>query len=419
MSFEAVAGRLASELTREHVTSGLPDAPTVDDPRRDQRPRYDLTVALTYYAPYVSGLTETARRVAEGMAARGWRVAVAATQHDPAHPRRETIAGVDVYRSPVVGRISRTPLAPGLPWLVRRLARQSGVLHLNLPMADGALIARLAATVPIVSMLHIDLHLPPGPLSRVAMAASDRACRAAIRRSAAVVAYSADQAEGSKFWPLIRKRRFEPIPAPCLPRGNGTATYRRGTGLHIGFMGRIVEDKGIEYLVRAFQQIDDPQARLLIAGNYSTVAGGSNIDRIRAVIGGDHRVEILGELHGQQIDDFYASIDVFALPSVAESFGIVQAEAMMAGVPSVTTDLPGGRYPVHATGFGRIAPPRDPDALAAAIRELTVAPTAWRAERARAATDLFNAEAVLDAHEDLFRSLLPYRPGLSSVHRSG
>jgi glycosyltransferase involved in cell wall biosynthesis len=63
------------------------------------------------------------------------------------------------------------------------------------------------------------------------------------------------------------------------------------------------------------------------------VAGGSNVGRIRALIGDDHRVEVLGEMHGRQLDDFYASIDVFALPSVAESFGIVQAKAMMAGVP--------------------------------------------------------------------------------------
>jgi glycosyltransferase involved in cell wall biosynthesis len=226
-----------------------------------------------------------------------------------------------------------------------------------------------------------------------------------------VAAYSTDQAEGSKFWPLIRNCRLEPIAAPCRQRRGGTPAYRHGPGLHVGFMGRIVQDKGIEYLVRAFQRIDDPKARLLIAGNYRTVAGGSNVDHIRAAIGDDHRVEMLGELHGPQIDDFYASIDVFALPSVAESFGIVQAEAMMAGVPSVTTDLPGGRYPVRATGFGRIVPLRDPPALAAAIRELAAAPAEWRAERARAATALFDVEVALDAHEKLFRSLLPYDPG--------
>lgn len=52
---------------------------------------YDLTVALTYYEPYVSGLTHTARCIAEGMVERGWRVAVIAAQHDPGLPDRKSV----------------------------------------------------------------------------------------------------------------------------------------------------------------------------------------------------------------------------------------------------------------------------------------------------------------------------------------
>ncbi|MGX7673898.1 glycosyltransferase family 4 protein [Plantactinospora sp. DSM 117369] len=364
--------------------------------------RYDLTVALTYYLPYMSGLTHTASTVAEGMAARGWRVAVVASQHDRSTPRRETINGVDVYRSPVLGRISRTQISPAYPFEVARIVRRSDLLHLNLPMAEAALVARLAGPTPIVSMLHIDLYLPPGGLSRIAVAVSDLTTRAAIRRSAAVVAYSEDQAHASKFWPLMKGREFRAIAAPCLDRRGGQPRYRRTGGLHIGFLGRIVEDKGIPYLVRAFRRIADPDARLLIGGNYQTVMGGNNLADIRAEIGADNRVKVLGELRGQEIDDFYASIDVFALPSNAESFGIVQAEAMMCGVPSVTTDLPGGRYPVQATQFGSMVPLRDPDALHRAILEQAATPADWREAKSREARELFAAERSLDEHEKLF-----------------
>lgn len=376
----------------------------MNDPDRlnDADQRYDLTVALTYYMPYMSGVTHTARMVAEGMAARGWRVAVVTSQHDKSTPLRETVNGVDVYRSPVLGRITRAQISPAYPFDVARMARRSDLLFLNVPMAEGALVARLAGSTPIVSMLHIDLYLPPGLLNRVAVGASDVTSRAAIRRSAAVVAYSEDQAHASKFWPLMRKREFRPIAAPCLDRRGGQPRYRRADGLHIGFLGRIVEDKGIPYLVRAFRQIADPDARLLIGGNYETVMGGDNLADIRAEIGADSRVEVLGELRGQEIDDFYASIDVFALPSNAESFGIVQAEAMMCGVPSVTTDLPGGRYPVLATQFGEVVPLRDPEALRRAILKLAAAPSDWREAKAREARKLFGAERSLDEYQELF-----------------
>src|SRR3954452_7577924 len=94
--------------------------------------QYDLTVALTYYLPYMSGVTHTANVVAEGMAARGWRVAVVTSRHDRATPRRETINGVDVYRSPVLGQISRTQISPAYPFEVARIVRRSALLHLNL-----------------------------------------------------------------------------------------------------------------------------------------------------------------------------------------------------------------------------------------------------------------------------------------------
>lgn len=367
--------------------------------------RYDLAVALTYYEPYVSGLTHTARVVAEGMAERGWRVAVVTSRHDRSLPRRETIAGVDVYRCPVLGVITRAQITPTYPAVARWLARRSSVLHLHLPMAEASLVARLARPTPIVSTLHIDLYLPPGWLNRFAMFASDITSRSAIRRSAAVVANSEDQAHASKFWPLLRDTEFLPVHAPCVDRRGGRPRYRETAGLHVGFLGRIVEDKGIAYLVRAFRRFADPQARLLVAGNYATVAGGSNLDDVRAEIAGDSRIRLLGELRGDEIDDFYASIDVFALPSMAESFGIAQVEAMMCGVPSVTTDLPGGRYPVLATKFGRLVPPRDIEALERAIRELAAARPQWRAAKAQEARTRFSVTACLDAYEELFTSV--------------
>jgi glycosyltransferase involved in cell wall biosynthesis len=367
--------------------------------------RYDLTVALTYYEPYISGLTHTARCVAEGMVERGWRVAVVAAQHEPDLPRRESIAGVDVYRSPVLMRVNRGFVAPGYPALAGRLARRSRVLLLNLPMAEAALVAAARGRTPLVSMVHIDLYLPPGRFSRALMHVSNRASLAAIRRSAAVVAYSEDQAHASQLWPAMRARNFTPIAAPCLDRRHGRPRYRETGALHVGFLGRIVEEKGIQYLVRAFRRITDPRARLLVAGNYHSVAGGSNLADVQAEIAEDSRIRLLGELRGKEVDDFYASIDVFALPSVAESFGIVQAEAMMCGIPSVTTDLPGGRYPVASTGFGRVIPPRDPHALRRAILELAATTRQWRETKAREARERFSVASCLDTYEALFTSL--------------
>jgi glycosyltransferase involved in cell wall biosynthesis len=363
---------------------------------------FDVAIILTYYAPYVSGLTIHTQRLAEGLAERGNRVAVVAVQHDKSLPLREVRAGVSVFRTPVRRTIGRGPVSPQFVSLARRVARKSAIVNPHIPMLEVGPVALGVRDRPLVTTHHIDIWLPPGVVNAVATRAVDVSTWIAMWLSDAVVLNSVDQARGSKLWPLIRRRNWRGIAPPCLDRRGGEPSYRDGSGLHIGFLGRIVEEKGIEYLIRAFQLLDVPDARLLIGGDWIKVAGGGIEDRLRPLIGDDKRVRLLGPLGGSQIDDFYASIDVFALPSIAESFGTVQAEAMMVDVPSVTTDLPGGRSPVLETGFGRRVPPRDPVALARAITELAALTPEERAEGGRRARELYGMETFFNAYEELF-----------------
>jgi len=376
-------------------------------------PEFDLAVILNYYSPYVSGLTESARAIAEGLAGRGWRVAVVASQHLKSLPLRERRAGVEIFRCPVVTTISRGPVSPSLPFVAARVARMSAVANLHIPMLEAGPIARMCAPTPVVTTYHIDLWLRRSLISPVVIGAVDASARMSMRNSAAVVVNSDDQARYSRLWPTLRRANVHAIPAPCYDRAGGSPSYRETGGLHVGFAGRIAAEKGLVYLIEAFRRLPEPDARLLLAGDYVNVAGGSDIARVRRAIGGDSRVRLLGLLNDGQMRDFYALIDVFALPSISESFGIVQAEAMMAGIPSITTDIPGGRFPVVATGFGRVIPPRDPGAILRAIRELRGLSAEERAAGAAAARSLFSLEACLDSYERLFRSL-GARPGARS-----
>jgi glycosyltransferase involved in cell wall biosynthesis len=377
--------------------------------------KFDVAIILNYYAPYVSGLTIHTQRLAEGLAASGRRVAVVACQHVKSLPLREELAGVSVFRSPVIRTIGRGPVSPRFVALARRVARQSSIVNPHLPMLEAGPISLAVHGRPLVTTHHIDLWLPSGPVNAAAIRAVDVSTRICMNRSDAVVINSIDQAHGSKFWPVIRRRNWRGIAPPCLDRRGGEPSYRDGHGLHVGFLGRIVEDKGIEYLIRAFQLIGDQDARLLIGGDWINVAGGGIEGRLRHLIGDDKRIRLLGLLKGRQIDDLYASIDVFALPSVAESFGTVQAEAMMVDVPSVTTDIPGGRSPVLETGFGRRVPPRDPTALARAITELAALTPEERAEGGRRARELYGMETFFNAYQELFDQLTPMADNSSVI----
>lgn len=371
----------------------------------DPRP-HDLVIALNYYAPYVSGLTETAKVVAEGMAERGWRVAVVAARHDTALPPRETVAGVQVIRTPVVARIGKGTISPQLPVVAARLGRRAGVVNLHVPMLEaGAIVRTIGACTPVVATYHCDVDLPPSVLNRLQVRAMDLSSRATLRRAAVVVPSSDDYAEHSRVWRAMQGRT-RPIAPPAQLRIGGSPRFRRTEGQHVGFLGRIVEEKGLEFLVSGFLAQAGPDDRLLIGGDHTKVAGGSVIDRVRRSALGDPRVEFLGFLPDDDLPDFYASLDVFALPSVnpLEAFGIVQVEAMMCGVPSVASDIPGVRTPVQRTGFGRVIAPRDPVAIATALSELARQPLD-RDEGARRSREIYGAERTLDDYEAVLSQL--------------
>lgn len=364
---------------------------------------YDLAVVLNYYSPYVSGLTETAREVAEGMAARGWRVGVVAAQHDPTLPAFEVIAGVDVFRAPVMLRIGKGVVSPRFLTMARQLARRSRITNLHLPMLEAGLVAAMAGRIPLISTYQCDVSLSSSVIDRAVVKAIDVSAAAAVRRSRVAVVSSDDYARSSRLAPVLTPKAQE-IPPPCRVRPKGEPVFRDGPGPHIGFLGRIVAEKGLDYLARAFRRLDDPTARLLVAGDYERVAGGSVIDAVRAEVAGDSRVHFLGFLPEHTIADFYASLDLFAFPSVnsLEAFGIVQVEAMLAGVPVVASDLPGVRVPVEVTSFGRLVPPRDDGSLLQGMKQVLAEPAERWQKCREAAAARYGSHITVERYAEVF-----------------
>ena len=361
----------------------------------------DLLIALNYYSPYVSGLTNVARDVAEGLAARGWRVTVVASQHAPELPLEEHINGVRVVRTPVAVRIGKGVISPSFIGTVRRESANARLLNLHAPMLEAGLVAR-ASRAPVVMTYQCDVSLPSTLMGRLQNRLLDMSTAAAAQRAAFVTVTSDDYADHSRMRAALSLRR-RVVPATCKVRSGGVPLYRDGAGPHIGFLGRIVEEKGVEFLVEGFRALQDPHARLLIAGDFQAVAGGSVIDRVRSKIGADPRIKLLGFLPDEAVDDFYASLDIFALPSINpfEAFGIVQVEAMMRGIPVIASDLPGVRQPVRATGMGAIVAPRSAAAVTAAL-ELVLNTPIDREAGAQAARALYSLESTLDKFAAVF-----------------
>ncbi len=103
------------------------------------------------------------------------------------------------------------------------------------------------------------------------------------------------------------------------------------------------------------------------------------------------------------------AFDVFVLPSLWEGFGLVIAEAMAAGKPVVATRIPAISEVVGDSETGILVPPKDGEAIAAAIIELLDWPEKAQAmgkAGRRRVEKLFSSQAMAKKYETLYESLL-------------
>jgi glycosyltransferase involved in cell wall biosynthesis len=116
------------------------------------------------------------------------------------------------------------------------------------------------------------------------------------------------------------------------------------------FMSRIHEIKGVDTLITAFARVQQahPDAVLVIAGT----GDEQLVARLRALaqkVGVEQRTHWVGFVQGQRKRDLLASATVFVLPSHSENFGYAVIEAMLAGLPVITTaKVPAGQFAIEA-----------------------------------------------------------------------
>lgn len=377
-----------------------------------------ILVGVTYYTPYVSGLTIYAARIAKAWAARGHEVTVLTSQHDKSLPLEEVIDGVRVVRAPVMLKISKGSVMPAFWTKAVKLVEESDVISIHLPQFDASWLAWLGRHYHKLTVLtyHCDLQMPAGFINQLANKVVLGMNDLAGKYCDVVVGYTEDYAGYSFFLPKFKEKLAiiqPPVELPDVTDEEVCAFQAEKNpekhGPIIGMACRFAADKGVEVLLDALPKIIEefPDVCVFFAGPYENVLGEKEYyerlkPRIDAFAAEGHWC-FMGSLPPVEMSKFYRTIDVLTMPSLnrTDSFGLVQIESMMNGKPVVAANLPGIRVPVTRHEMGSIIPIGDSDALARQLCDVLHEKKDY-SDKQNAIRAYYHPDKVAEAYEQMF-----------------
>ncbi|MGP4111792.1 glycosyltransferase family 4 protein [Streptomyces sp. 4N509B] len=326
-----------------------------------------VAIVTESYPPDVNGVAHCALQTAQHLSRRGH------------HPLVITPAPPPGVRSPHDGpapvvHVPSLPL-PGYPQVrvalpSRRLAaaltsHQPDIVHLASPFVLGARGAAFAVRldVPAVAVYQTDL----AGYARTYLGAGEQAAWRRIRaiHSAAALTLAPSTASATalaahgvprvRMWGRgVDTRRFRPALRDDALRHDLAPDGE----LLVGYVGRLAPEKHVELLAEAGRL---PGVRLVVVGD------GPSQAQLADALPGAH---FLGRRTGDDLARVYASLDVFVHTGPFETFCQTVQEAQASGVAVVAPAVGGPLDLVDDGRTGRLIPPGDPAAVAAAVREL-------------------------------------------------
>jgi glycosyltransferase involved in cell wall biosynthesis len=128
------------------------------------------------------------------------------------------------------------------------------------------------------------------------------------------------------------------------------------------YLGYLNKRKGVDYLIKAFKNLQIINSVLIIAG------AGDEEDNLKSLARDDKSIYFSGYVEGVEKSKYYSIADIFVLPTLHDPWGLVINEAMYFGLPIIITDAADASEIIKDNGF--VIKPGDQKALENALKAL-------------------------------------------------
>jgi glycosyltransferase involved in cell wall biosynthesis len=317
----------------------------------------------------------------------------------------------------VIGLNRRRPNLGAMWRLVRHLrALKPDIVHTWMDHSNliGGLAAKLAGVPEIVWGIHHSDHVKA--LTKRSTLLTVWASAKLSHRLPTRIVFCSEHSQR-----LYAKRGFDSSRCCVVPNGFDTSRFKPDAQARqrIRAQSALRDDNTVLGLVARYDPLKDhatflraaelllqthPHVRFLLCGAGVETSNAQLIAHLASPALRE-ACRLLGPR--TDVEQIYAALDIATSSSISEAFPLAIGEAMACGVPCVATDVGDSRLIVGETG--RIVPPRDPAAIAAAWRELLELDRAARCDLGSAArkriVQLFELETFTRRFEQLYGEL--------------
>jgi len=275
-------------------------------------------------------------------------------------------------------KVAGTMLAPGMIAKLRQIAHHYDIIHIHHPDPMATLALYLSGfKKKVILHWHSDI-LKQKTLLKLYKPLQNWL----IKRADKIVGTTPVYVRESPFLQHVQhKVDYVPIGVNAIEQeASGIEEIRKRypNKIIVFAVGRLVEYKGYEYLIRAAQALDE-RFHVIIGGK------GPLHDQLQKLVGDlklEERVSMIGFVRDEELSSYFAAADIFCLSSIwkTEAFAIVQIEAMSCGKPVISTKIPGSgvSWVNQHDVSGLVVPPENPEELSLAIRRVGTDPTLYQ-----------------------------------------